>query len=167
MPWSMTRPRDPNERAYQYLVALLPDPWSADEFVDLVAADRGRPIRLLPHQLSTGDATGYALRRTSQDVIVVPTTATGSRRDAIICHELVHIVLDHAPHVTDDIEFLKMLVPHCPPELLERFLARDGYDTDDERTAETMATRLITRAQTRIQHRTTSGELDRLTTRLR
>lgn len=167
MPWSRTRPRDPNERAYQYLVALLPDPWSADVFVDIVAADRRRPIRLLPHELSTGNSTGYALRRASQDVIVVPTTATGSRRDAIICHELVHIVLDHAPHVTDDIEFLSMLAPHCPPALLERFLARDGYDTDDERTAETMATRLITRAQTRIQRRTASGELDRLTTRLR
>lgn len=167
MPWSRTRPRDPNERAYQHLVALLPDPWSADKFVDLVAANRRRPIRLLPHQLSTGDATGYALRRASQDVIVVPTTAAGSRRDAIICHELVHIVLDHAPHVTDDIEFLKMLAPHCPPELLERFLARDGYDTDDERAAETMATRLITRAHARIQRRTASGELDRLTTRLR
>ena len=167
MPWSMTRPRDPNERAYQYLVALLPDPWSADEFVDLVAADRGRPIRLLPHQLSTGDATGYALRRASQDVVVVPTTATGSRRDAIICHELAHIVLEHAPLLKDDAAFVAMLTPNCSPELVARFVQRDGYDTDDERAAEILATRLITRAQTRGRPPTTSGELDRLTTRLR
>lgn len=26
MTWTRIRPRDPNERAYQYLVALLPDP---------------------------------------------------------------------------------------------------------------------------------------------
>ena len=167
MAWSRARPRDPNERAYQALVALLPDPWSVDEFVDLVAADRRRSIRLLPHDLSTGDATGYALRRRNEDVIVVPAKATGARRDAIVCHELAHIILDHAPHVTDDLEFLSMLAPHCPPELLERFLARDGYDTDDERAAETLATRLISRAQTRSHQRTASGELDRLTTRLR
>ena len=167
MPWSRTRPQDPNERAYQSLVALLPDPWSADEFVRLVAADRGRSIRLLPHQLSTGDATGYALRRRIEDVIVLPLKASGSRRDTIICHELVHIVMDHAPHVTDDVKFLSMLAPHCPPELLERFLARDGYDTDVERAAEILATRLITRARARGHQRTTSGELDRLTTRLR
>jgi hypothetical protein len=167
MAWSKARPRDPNERAYQSLVALLPDPWSVDEFVDLVAADRRRSIRLLPHDLSTGDATGYALRRRNEDVIVVPVKATGARRDAIVCHELAHIILDHAPHVTDDLEFLSMLAPHCPPELLERFLARDGYDTDDERAAETLATRLISRAQTRTYERTASGELDRLTTRLR
>ncbi len=167
MPWSRNRPRDPNERTYQSLVALLPNPWSVDEFVSLVATDRGRPIRVLPHELSTGDATGYALRRHNEDVIVVPAKAVGARRDAIICHELAHIVLDHAPHVTDDLQFLSMLAPHCPPELLERFLTRDGYDTDDERAAETLATRLIARAQTRSHQRTTSSELDRLTTRLR
>lgn len=167
MPWSRTRPRDPNERAYHYLVGFLPDPWSAEEFVDLVAADRNRAIRLLPHQLSTGDATGYALLRRIEDVIVVPTQATGSRRDTIICHELVHIVLDHAPHVTDDVQFLSMLAPHCPPQLLERFLTRDGYDNVDERAAEIMATRLVTRALTRGHRRTASGELDRLTRRLR
>lgn len=167
MPWSRTRPQDPNERAYQYLAGLLPDPWSAEKFVSIVAADRRRAIRLLPHQLSTGDATGYALIRRTGDVIVVPLNASGSRRDTIICHELVHIVMDHAPHVTDDVKFLSMLAPHCPPELLERFLARDGYDTDVERAAEILATRLITRARARGHQRTASGELDRLTTRLR
>ena len=164
---SRNRRLDPNERAFQSLVPLLPDTWSVDEFVAHVAADRRRPIRILPHELSSGDATGYALRRRNDDIIVVPDTAAGARRDAIICHELAHIVLGHAPHITDDIEFLSMLAPHCPPELLERFLARDGYHTDDERAAETLATRLITRAQTRSHQRTTSGELDRLTTRLR
>jgi hypothetical protein len=167
MAWTRARPRDPNERAYQSLVALLPDPWSVDEFVDLVAADRRRSIRLLLHDLSTGDATGYALRRRNEDVIVVPTRATGARRDAIICHELAHIVLEHAPHVTDDLEFLSMLAPHCPPALLERFLARDGYDTEDERSAETLATRLIARAHARSHMSVANAELDRLTTRLR
>lgn len=167
MPWTRNRPHDPNERAYQYLVALLPNPWSAEKFVRTVAADRGRGIRLLPHKLSTGDATGYALIRRVEDVIVVPLNASGSRRDTIICHELVHIVADHAPHVTDDPKFLSMLAPHCPPELLERFLARNGYDTEVERATEILATRLITRARARGHQRTASGELDRLTTRLR
>ncbi len=167
MAWSRTRPDDSSERAYQALVPLLPDPWSVDEFIALVATERRRPIRVLSHHLTTGDATGYALRRRNEDVIVVPIKAAGARRDTIICHELAHIVLGHAPLVTDDVTFLSMLAPSCPPELVARFLPRDGYDTDDERAAETLATRLITRAQTRSHRRTTNGELDRLTTRLR
>jgi hypothetical protein len=167
MAWTRNHPHEATERAYQSLVPLLPDPWVVDEFVALVAADRRRPIRLLPHDLTTGDATGYALRRRSEDVIVVPAKAVGARRDTIICHELAHIVLGHAPLVTDDIEVLSMLAPNCPPELVARFIPRDGYDTDDERAAETLATRLIARAQTRNHQRTASGELDRLTTRLR
>ena len=167
MAWSRNHPHDPTERAYHSLVALLPDPWSVDEFVGLVAGDRRRHIRVLPHDLTTGDATGYALRRRSEDVIVVPIKAVGARRDAIICHELAHIVLGHAPMVTDDIAFMSMLAPHSPPDLVARFLPRDGYDTDDERAAETLATRLIARAQTRNHQRTANGELDRLTTRLR
>jgi len=167
MAWSRNHPHDPTERAYHSLVPLLPDPWSVDEFVALVAGDRSRPIRLLPHDLTTGDATGYALRRRNEDVIVVPIKAVGARRDAIICHELAHIVLDHAPLLADDTAFVSILAPNCSPELIARFVQRDGYDTDDERAAEALATRLITRAQTRSHQRTSSGELDRLTTRLR
>ena len=167
MPWSRNRPTDPTERAYQALVPLLPDPWSVDDFVGLVAAERRRPIRVLPHNLTTGDATGYAVRRPREDVIVVPMNAVGARRDAIICHELAHVVLDHAPLLKDDTAFVSLLAPNCPPELVARFVQRDGYDTDDERAAETLATRLITRAQSRSHQRTASGELDRLTTRLR
>ena len=167
MAWSRNRRPDLTERTYQSLVPLLPDPWSVDEFVARVAADRSRPIRLLPHLLTTGDATGYAVRRRNEDVIVVPITAVGARRDAIICHELAHIVLEHAPLLKDDAAFVAMLTPNCSPELVARFVQRDGYDTDDERAAEILATRLITRAQTRGRPPTTSGELDRLTTRLR
>lgn len=167
MAWGRNRRPDQTELTFQSLVTLLPDPWSADEFVTRVAAERRRPIRILPHDLTTGDATGYAVRRRNEDVIVVPITAVGARRDAIICHELAHIVLEHAPLLKDDAAFVAMLTPNCSPELVARFVQRDGYDTDDERAAEILATRLITRAQTRGHPPTTSGELDRLTTRLR
>ena len=88
------RRHDLGER-FQALIPLLPTPWSADEFVRRVAADRNRSILLLTYPLSTEDPTGFWLSTSAVDYIVVPVNASGGRRDAIICHELAHIVLGH------------------------------------------------------------------------
>ena len=151
----------------QPLLALLPDPWSADEFVHRVAEHRGRPIQLLTYPLSSDDPTGFWLSTADTDYIVIPETAGGSRRDAIIGHELAHIVLGHDPLPANDTAGLAAVAPSSSPELVGRFLPRQGYGADIEREAETLATRLIAYVNARTTDAGTVTELDRLTSRLR
>ena len=163
---SRNRRHDVGDR-FHALIPLLPTPWSADEFVTRVAQQRGRPIRLLAYPLSTEDPTGFWLATAESDYIVVPDTASGARRDAIIGHELAHIVLGHDPRPATDQEGLAALAPNSSPELVARFLPRQGYEAAIEREAETLATRLIAHVLARSGGGAAATELDRLTSRLR
>ena len=97
---------------------------------------------------------------------MIPENASGARRDAIIGHELAHIVLGHSPRLTSDIDGLAELAPSTPPELAARYLPRQGYEADIEQEAEAFATRLISHVQTHPAL-TTATELGRLSNRLR
>jgi hypothetical protein len=154
--------------AWHALVPLIPAPWSAEELVHRVALSRQRPIHLLPYPLSTGDPTGYWVSIPAADFIIVPDSASDARRDAIIGHELAHIVLGHDPQPTNQLDGLAALAPNSSPDLVARFLPRHGYQADIEQEAETLATRLIAYIETRSHEPGRSAtEHDRLTDRLR
>ena len=146
---------------------MLPDPWSVDELVARVAHHRSRPIHVLSHELTSDQPTGCWLTTAKADYIVVAQRAGGARRDAIVCHELAHIVLEHSPRSVVDQAGLAALAPHSPPELIARFLPRDGYDTAIERDAEDLATRLIAHAGRTSPASDSSTESHRLSNRLR
>ena len=129
--------------ALNALLPLIPQPWSAEEFIGQLSRSRQRPIHLLTYPLSTGDPTGFWLFTTAVDYIVVPDSATGARRDAIIGHEIAHIVLGHDPQPVNQLDGLAALAPSSSPELVARFLPRHGYQAGIEQEAETLATRLI------------------------
>lgn len=165
--------------AFDALVPLIPQPWSVDEFVQRVAQQRGRPIVIVPLPLTPQQASGYRLAEHDRDVIVVAESATGERRDAIVGHELAHIVLEHQTPVSftssDD---LQPIATAAGGELIDRFLrhrdfliqsgalAREKYDASIEREAETFATRLVAYAQGRDDGGDAT-EHDRLRDRLR
>lgn len=155
--------------ALNSLLPLIPRPWSADEFIRRVSTSRRRPIHLLTYPLSTGDPTGFWLSTTGADYIVVPDSATGARRDAIIGHEIAHIVLEHDPQPATQLEGLAALAPNSSPELVARFLPRHGYQAGIEREAETLATRLITyiEAHSGESSGRSATEHDRISDRLR
>ena len=167
------RKRDANGRradsasAFAGLVDILPQPWSAEELLRRIAARRARPIHLFSCPLSGDDPTGFWLTTSRADYIVIPDTATGARRDAIIGHELAHILLGHTPLPLADGALLSALVPDSPPELVARFLPRQGYSDDVEREAEQFATLLITHVHAERVGEVEPTELDRLSSRLR
>jgi hypothetical protein len=164
--------------AFDALLHLIPKPWSADEFVQRIAAKRGRPIVIVPLPLTPQLATGYRLTEHDRDVIVVADSATGERRDAIIGHELAHIVMSHEPPVSfKNPKELGPVAGASSDELIDRFLrhrdfliesgalARERYDLAIEREAEAFATRLV--AHTRNQGPGDDGtEHDRVRDRL-
>ena len=98
--------------ALHALLPLIPTPWSAEEFIHQVSRSRQRPIHLQTYPLSTGDPTGFWLSTPAADYIIVPDSASGARRDAIIGHELAHIVLEHDPQPTTQLHGLSTLAPH-------------------------------------------------------
>jgi hypothetical protein len=163
---SPSRQRELDEQ-FQALITLIPDPWSADELVRRVAVDRRRPIHLLTYPLTSEDPTGFWLTTAKADYIVVPEGSAGARRDAIIGHELAHIVLDHEPRPVTDQEGLSALAPNSSPGVVARFLPRQGYDVIREREAETIATRMIAFVHGRAQTTSAGTELNRLSSRLR
>ncbi|BEP13861.1 hypothetical protein acdb102_21720 [Acidothermaceae bacterium B102] len=103
------------------------------------------------------------------DYVFFDRKATPSRREAIVGHELGHLVFDHAARLEDaSDDLLKALAPSVSPELARRILARgrSTYGDDEEFLAETFATALI-RSGSRRRAGAGDTELDRLDDSLR
>ena len=149
----------------------MPDPWSIDDFAANLARRRARAIHLIAWRLTDIDdsLTGMWIPTTVADYVFFEQQASPSRREAIIGHELGHLVLEHAARLADaPDDLLKALAPSVSPELARRILsrARSSYGEDEEALAEIFATSLIRAGQGR---RATGGdtELSRLDDSLR
>jgi Zn-dependent peptidase ImmA (M78 family) len=147
---------------------LAPDPWSVSGFVDAVATELGRPIRLLAYPLTSSDPTGLWVSTRSGEYIVVPEQASGTRRDAIVAHEIAHIVLGDEPlAAVADGGACAHLLEAASPELVARFMPRHGFDSDAERRAEWLATVLLSAVGQRAMIGTSRSETARLASILR
>jgi hypothetical protein len=154
-------------RLFREIEPLVPHPWSVDVFVSNVAVRRERVITILTWPLGPTDPSGYWIPTSASDYIVIPVSAAGPRRDAIIAHELAHALLGHRPELgLSDPEILQALAPSVSPALAQRFLPRHGYLSRPENDAETLAT-LIIASSGHAADVLPPGELSRLTDRLR
>ena len=147
--------------ALDVLIPLVPTPWSAEAFIDRVAQNRGRPINLISYSLTSDDPTGYWLSYPDRDVIVVPDSAAGSRRDAIIAHELAHMMLGHLPMQAAGVDDPSALTANMSPDLVARFLPRHGYQPIIEKEAESLSTLLMAHIYARptVETRTERGRI--------
>jgi hypothetical protein len=74
----------------------LPDVRSASVLVDRVAAMRGRPITVTELPSLAGTRTcGWWNARERRDEILIAPPSSERHRDALVLHEVGHIVLDH------------------------------------------------------------------------
>lgn len=145
---------------------LLPGDGSIDGFVAAVAAHRGRPVHVLDYPLNSAGPSGFWIGTSSGDYIVCSAGTTPTRRAAIVCHELAHMLLGHEPEV-EDVEaaqaVVQLLAPDLDPLVAARFLARHGYEGPAEKDAEAAATAFVTAAA----HRQRTAATDRVSERLR
>lgn len=118
----------------------MPANGALEGLVSNVAAHRGRALTVLETELGDG-LTGLWIATPTVDYIVIDQGCTASRRAAVLCHEIAHMLLGHlgAP-VGED---LASLVPTLRPTLVGRFLTRHGYAEPDEHAAEHLATHLM------------------------
>lgn len=122
--------------------ALLPPTGNLAEFVALVGQSRRRPITQLPIALSNDQPSGLWIATAERDYIAYPATASVTRRVAITCHELAHMLLGHAPQQDDDglARMVSSLVTHVDPKVAARILHRHHYAEDVEAAAEGLGT---------------------------
>jgi hypothetical protein len=117
----------------------MPIDGDLDGLLDALSHERGRRIHLLPQRFTGRPTSGLWLPTTAADYVVIDDPTTPSRRAAIICHEVAHILLGHSPDITTS-DLVAAALPNLSPELVARALARHAYATEDEAEAEELGT---------------------------
>lgn len=130
-----------------------------------VGSHRRRSIKVLDITMPDSAPSGLWLRHGDRDVIVVDEAAPPSRRAAIVCHEIAHMLLDHGDPEELRTETLALLAPDVDPEVRRRYMSRRGYIDERESAAERVGTRLAAEVLRRQRHPRWHG--DRIATRLR
>lgn len=74
------------------------------------------------------------------DVVVVESRTSRAHQEHICLHELAHILCGHTGAKVLASVYLAKLLPDLAPEKMAEVLARTGYDSEQERDAEAMAT---------------------------
>lgn len=151
------------EVALRLAKSLMPSDGDVDTFIGAIAAFRGKPIRVLDMPIPPTSPSGGWFACENDDYLVVDVASTQSRRAAIICHELAHILLGHQGDVLGS-DQLSILAPSMDPVVAARFLGRHGYATQIEQEAELLGTQLVSVAQ---QAHFNAINNDRVSSRLR
>jgi hypothetical protein len=135
--------------ASRQLQRLIPMPWSLELFVDRIAEQRQRPISLQAIDLPTGCGISGAWKAGARrDFVLFDAKASGVRRDTIILHEISHMWLGHTPAELGFVgqEAVEVILPalqEASPDLVRKFMYRDGYDRAAEASAEYLATLIV------------------------
>ena len=77
--------------------ALIPTAPTVDGLIAALAAERQRAIRILEVPLSGTSPSGAWVPAPQRDYLLCPAGASSTRRTAVLCHEVSHILLGHDP----------------------------------------------------------------------
>jgi hypothetical protein len=140
----------------------LPDPFSVRALCSSVAAQRARPIRLMPVTGNHG-VWGLWVATDSADLIFYENATTWPHQEHIILHELSHLLCDHYPAPLSLAEHTRLLLPDLDPEMVRRVLGRTTYSAIEEQEAELLASLIWQRAHRdpRLPH--SDADADRTT----
>ena len=148
------------QRVRQHVAAhvgqrLLPDSGAVEDLVDALSRRRDRRMYLLEVPLQGGAPSGAWMPLDGADYLLYPESASPTRRDAVICHELAHILLAHDPalHASLSTAALSAIAPSVSPAAARAVLYRTGYTTSEEAAAEFVGTLLAAGLHERRQIR--------------
>ncbi|MFF3671271.1 hypothetical protein [Microtetraspora malaysiensis] len=115
----------------------LPRPYDTRRLCALLAAERGRPIRLL--ELPGEDEMfGAWLATDDADLIFYKPETTPPHQDHIILHELSHVICGHQTAAAPQ-DQRHLIFPSLSPELVRSMLRRSTYWSEEEQEAELLA----------------------------
>lgn len=132
----------------------LPQPWSREALLQCISSQRGRLVTVEPVEgaLST-EACGLLLQLDDADRIVLGSGMPEWHQDAVIAHELAHLLLDHrgdlgatdAPHAMD------IYFPDLDMAEVHRLLRRQDHSSVEEYEAEFLGTLILARMTTGME----------------
>jgi hypothetical protein len=143
----------------------LPAPFSAQALCELVAAQRGRAIRLVP-MVKSVDVCGMWVSVGSADLIFYEQATTSPHQQHIILHELSHLLCDHYPSGVAELDQWRLLLPDLDPRMVRRILGRTAYTEVEEQEAELLASLIQQRAR-RLAPPDDAAETNALTGRIK
>ena len=126
--------------------AFIPATGLVDDLVTAVGASRGRPFRILGAPLRGTMTSGAWVPTTKADYVLYPQSASPTRREAVICHELGHVLLHHDPALHDALTpaLLGEVAPSLSLSTARAMLFRSSYTNREEADAEYVGTVLAT-----------------------
>ncbi|HEY8745829.1 MAG TPA: hypothetical protein VIU62_22305 [Chloroflexota bacterium] len=142
----------------------LPTPFDVDVFCANLAAQRGRPIVLLPMR-RVGEVTGMWIGLSTVDIIAYSRATSRLHQEHIIVHEISHVLCGHQPALSDvDVaacSFLDGEIDLLDVEIGARqhVLYRGPYTSEEEQEVEVLASLIMERMQ---RHRATTPLPERL-----
>ena len=143
----------------------LSTPFDIHAFCETVSRQRGRPIVL--HAVpGTAGACGVWVSVPSADLIFYEEHTSPLHRDHIILHEISHLLCDHRPVPVSEHEIARLLFPDVHPETVKLVLQRGGYETEEEREAEILASLILERVSAGSHGRRSGTGQDRVLNRL-
>ena len=126
-------------KAARIALRLMPIDGDLGGLLDALGQERGRPVHVLPQRFTGRSTSGLWLPTRQADYLVIDEPTTPSRRAAIVCHEVAHILLGHTPRIATS-EVIAVAMPDISPALIARALARHAYASEDEANAEELGT---------------------------
>ncbi|MER8182008.1 hypothetical protein [Kitasatospora sp. NPDC094015] len=123
----------------------VPRPFTVEKLVAKIAADRGRPLRLLPLPARSNAAEvgicGMWVAFGTVDHVYHSVVTSPIHQTHIVLHELSHILLGHRQSGEPDPSELQQLFPDLDPAMAARLLARGRSEatTEQERETELLA----------------------------
>lgn len=125
----------------------IPVPWDLDVFIANLAAQRGRPIHLIPTDTAAlaGSPCGLWLTREHDDLILHEIGTSPYHVFNIVGHEIGHMMLGHGRNRAfgadrdREEDLCRRVLPAIDPETVQAVLGRTDYASDQERDAEMFA----------------------------
>ncbi|MEU8463960.1 hypothetical protein [Streptomyces sp. NPDC029003] len=131
---------------YQALIGRfrLSHPFEVDELCTAIAAERGRPLMLLPMPAVMPVGAGVCGMWVSfgtVDHVYYNVVTSRPHQTHIVLHELAHILLDHRDSTAPEHGMLEQLFPDLDPAMAARLLGRTRMKatTRQEQEAELLA----------------------------
>ncbi|WP_344671548.1 hypothetical protein [Catenulispora yoronensis] len=123
----------------------LPDPFDAEDFIGMLARERGRPIELIPLPFRPDRPCGLLVTTLRADVIIYSNDTTAMHRQHILLHEAAHLLRGHDAG-PESATGSHTLLPNLSPALIKSVLGRTVYSEPQEREAELIASLIHHRA---------------------
>lgn len=123
----------------------LPSPFHPATLSDSIAAQRGRPIRMIPVSMH-GRAFGLYTATDLVDLIFFEKETSLFHQHQIIAHEVGHIICGHRPVPVDPSELPLLLTPDIDQHTVNMVLMRRTYSSQEDLEAEIVGSLMMERA---------------------